>query len=213
MEVLSISLTRVSQATWDWISRGRVCIPPGLELSFQRFARPEKNVIGSVPSSLGALPIGLGAAHALVLPLADNEAFWIGLRGVSSSSQITLAVAVELENAELLDAISGKMWDAGRPSKLSISDTPLIAGIRRPDGQWKVFARKTSDSADSPCFRLLFKVNAECVNGGDQLTPTSATTRLVALNIVDYAAFVAETGQPPPNSLDLNAGYKGWRLP
>jgi hypothetical protein len=159
-------------------------------LSFQRFAWPVNGVVERAPSSLGALPVGIGAARELLLPLSHEECFWIGLGVSPGTPRITLAVAVELSNGEVLDAISGKSWGADQPSMVVVVETPRIEGIRRLDGRVGVFARETRRRADFNCVCLRFRVAAP---GG--------------------APFAAETGLTPPAPLDPDAGYKGWLLP
>ncbi|MEP6587183.1 MAG: hypothetical protein ABJA84_00300 [Polaromonas sp.] len=181
-------------------------------LSFQRFARPEAGVVDRAPASLGALPVGLGAAHELILPLADDECFWIGLSVTSATRPIALAVAVELRSRKILDAISGTNWDAGRPTWVIVPDTPRIDGIRRPDGRFEVLARETRDAADGLCVRIRLRIVAA---GGDDKSAAAPDAEIceVPLRLVDYATFAAETGTAPPAPLDPDAGYKGWRLP
>jgi|JI102314A2RNA_FD_contig_51_1895473_length_1903_multi_2_in_0_out_0_2 hypothetical protein len=196
----------------DWLIRGNVRIPPGLVLSFQRFAWPVNGVVDRAPSSLGALPVGIGAASELLLPLACDESFWVGLEVSSGAPAMALAVTVQLRNGEVLDVFSGSSWDAERPRMAIVGTTPRIEGIRRRDGRVAVFVRETHASTDIQCDHLRFRVTL--LDSDDSFAGTgAAAAREVQLRLVDYAAFAAETGLRSPNPLDQKAGYKGWLLP
>lgn len=181
-------------------------------LSFQRFAWPADGVVEHAPSSLGALPVGIGAARELLLPLAQEECFWIGLGANQGAPRIALAVAVELRNGKVLDAISGESWDADKPSTAAVEETRRIEGIRRRDGRIGVFARETRRHANFNCICLRFQADASV--GAHVIVGTrNSETHVVLLRLVDYGTFAAETGQTPPEPLDPDAGYKGWLLP
>src|SRR5258708_6730223 len=47
-------------------------------ISFQRYPRPPEGFICEIPASCGVLPLAL-AERVCLLPLADDEAFWIGV--------------------------------------------------------------------------------------------------------------------------------------
>lgn len=183
-------------------------------LSFQRFAWPVNGVVERAPSSLGALPVGIGAVRELLLPLAHEECFWIGLSVNPGAPRIALAVAVELRSGEVLDTISGESWDANQPSMMVVAETPRIEGIRRLDGRVGVFARETCGGADLNGVRLRFRVQVAAAGGANEdAGMRDAEAHEVPLRLVDYATFAAETGLTPPAPLDPEAGYKGWLLP
>ena len=192
----------MAEASAEWIARGEARLPPGLVVSVQRFAWPEGGVIARPPSSLGALPIGIGQPRDLVLPLAIDECFWIGWSLAPGASSLEVAVAVELGNGAVLDAFTGALFDEARPGTVRVPDTPRVEGIRRPDGRFDVFVRETHDDEGRPCRRVRLHVT------GGSIDPFA-----VAIRLLDYATFTAESGQPSPPPLDANAGYKGWRLP
>ena len=189
-------------ASAEWIARGEVRLPPGLVVSFQRFARPEGGMIERPPPSLGALPIGIGERRDLVLPLAVDECFWIGWSRASAANALNAAIAVEVVGGVVLDALTGEPFDEARPATFRVPDTPRVEGIRRPDGGFDVFVRETHDREGHRCRRLRLHV------AGGLPDPFA-----VAIRLLDYDAFTAESGQPPPPPLDANAGYKGWLLP
>ena len=177
-------------------------------MSFQRFARPENGVVAQVPTSLGALPVGLGAAKDLMIPVADGEAFWIGLSVADPSAQIELAVAVELSDGTILDAISGATWEKARCRTVIVPDVQRLVGIRHYADGFDVFTRTSTSDGLPPCAHLWFHVAVASSNDAQVGEPLR-----VALRLVDYATFQAETGLAAPATLDPDAAYKGWRLP
>jgi hypothetical protein len=190
------------EASAEWIARGEARLPPGLVVSFQRFAWPEGGVIARSPSSLGGLPIGIGKAGDLVLPLAIDECFWIGWSRAPGASVLDVAVAVELDDGVVIDAATGARFDEARAETVSVPGTPRVEGIRRPDGRFDVFVRETHHGEGHHCRRVRLHVT------GGPLDPFA-----VAIRLLDYATFAAESGQSPPPPLDVSSGYKGWRLP
>jgi hypothetical protein len=100
-----------------------------LLISFQRFVRPDDNVIDAVPSSLGALPV----AHcrgAFLLPLSQEEAFWVGVIFPASKP------AKKLE----LTALHAD----GRSTPAATLDGPgakFVPGLKRADGKSEAFSR------------------------------------------------------------------------
>lgn len=183
-------------------------IPPGLALSFQRFQWPEGGVVDRAPQSLGALPVGLGPARELLLPLAEDEGFWIGLGVEPQGKTLALAVAAELSSGTVLDALSGAEWNSDRPTMVVVADTPRIEGIARPDKRLQVLARKSGSEPGSGCVAVRLRMGAA--------TPGAARdgeAHEIRLRLVDYATYGRETGCPPPDPLDPDAGYKGWMLP
>jgi hypothetical protein len=202
----------------DRTGRGRLCLPLGLIVSFQRFACPGTGVVDRAPASLGALPIGRNAARELLLPLERNECFWIGLSVTPGTAPVALAVAVEQRGGRVLDAISGADWDANRPSTVTVPETLRVTGIRRPDGRLGVFARELADSTGHLCvrlrLRLRFRVARATAGGGaGPVSPVDGEAREAALRLVDYRTFATDTALAPPGPLNLDAGYKGWLLP
>lgn len=196
----------------QWVARGDLHLPSGLVLSFQRFAWPEGGAVALAPPSLGALPPGISKSGELLLPLARDECFWIGLSREPATARISFALAVELSNGETLDAISGTSWDADRPCSVVPGESARIPGIRRGDGQFSVFAREVSSRTHLVCVRLgLLLADEPGMTGPGASFATSP--REVDLRLVDYATFASESGLPPPKALNPEAGYQGWLLP
>lgn len=62
-------------------------------VSAQRFVQPATGVIGSLPTSLGVLPIAaMKPGHCFALPLAAGEAAWLGVLGPGEGLIITAHV-------------------------------------------------------------------------------------------------------------------------
>jgi len=197
----------------DWLLKGQeLLIVPGLRLSFQRFGWPEKGIVDRAPSSLGALAVGRTKNKELLLPLARAECMWIGLSVSPSAPKMLLAVAVELHNGQIIDALSGAAFDPNKPATVIVPDTPRVEGIRRRDGRLNVFAREAPDIDAPLCARVHFQVRAH--RGQDEFPrKRRSRARVVALRLVDYQTFASETGRRPPKPMDPDVGYKGWLLP
>ncbi len=168
--------------------------------SFQRFLRPTDGVVRDVPSSLGALPLGCSPSGDFLLPVADEEAFWIGLRSEGAGRRVGLDVDVVGRGPT--DALSGRPWREDAAQSVSIAHRLVIAGIRRADGSSWVFSR--SAAPPSPVSRSVRLVLFSNGNG---------VASSVAVVLTDYARFGRLTATSPPSPPDPDAGYKGWRLP
>ena len=169
-----------------------------MRVSFQRFEAPAGGLIAQAPSSLGALPVGQTDRDEWLLPLADGEAFWIGLNAEPAAE---LAVRADAQRDGALDALSGGRWDASAPQLMRVAAFLVVAGIRRADGQLWPFARRPQTDAAPACHAVALVVRNEHHEG------------TVEVRLVDYAEFSARTGRPPPAPLDPDAGYKGYLLP
>ena len=107
------------------ISLGQIVI------SFQRYARPCGDVIAAAPSSLGALPVARSKSDFL-LPLALDEAFWIGVIPAAAFAHGDLALR------------ASRLGKA--PSLLSMhpaAQAAIVPGFVREDGRFDVFCRFT----------------------------------------------------------------------
>jgi hypothetical protein len=178
-----------------WSTSWALPVSSGLALTFQRFPRPASGVVAQIPSSLGALPVGVNPKGKYLLPVADDEAFWIGLG--ESNAGTTVAILIELADGRLVDAISGEPWSVAKPHTVTVPEQRWIEGIPRPDGQLNVFSRARTPMGMA-CRALRFFIGS---------APAAQ------LDLVDYATFTRRTGLPAPHPLDPDAGYKGWRLP
>jgi hypothetical protein len=199
------------------IEPGGLRVPSGLSVSFQRYPRPDGNIIIEAPPSLGALPVGMDQNGNFVLPVADNEAFWIGLDPLAIESQIWLSVGIDVAGLGVLDPISGEIWACGKQSVIKVLKTGWINGIRRPDGRFDSFTRISADKKHYWCKELMFYILTERPENKVpvQPSPSSVCNSKCRFHIVmvDYETFTKRCGQKPPAPLDLEAGYRGWRLP
>ena len=102
-----------------------------LLISFQRFALPPTCVVEDVPSSLGALPVAW-TPDCFLLPVADDEAFWIG---------VIFPAATDM-GALVLESFSS---DGERTLRATVEPArnAILAGIVRPDGKIKTFCRRS----------------------------------------------------------------------
>lgn len=187
-------------------SPGRLELGRGVILTFQRFFYPAGGSVDQPPASLGALPVGRNALGAWLLPLADDECFWIGMSENRELAPAMLAVRAELGDAALLDALTGQPWDARHAGELALPGTAWLAGLRQPGSGplWTVFSNSSLVPAAQRCISLTFRLRARGDHGAGIAT---------RLELVNYARFFSETGIRPPAPMEADAAYKGWRLP
>ncbi|HEX7634193.1 MAG TPA: hypothetical protein VF427_02795 [Noviherbaspirillum sp.] len=104
-----------------------------LLVSFQRFALPPAGVVESAPSSLGALPVArMPEPDCFLLPVADDEAFWIG---------VIFPAATEM-GALVLESFSPE-GERTLMATVEPSRNAIIAGIVQPDGKIRTFCRRS----------------------------------------------------------------------
>ena len=187
------------------ITPGGLMIPPALHVSFQRYARPPENVITKAPSSLGALPVGIAQSGNLVLPLAPDEAFWIGLEVTQADAHMHLAVRFQSPGEPALDALSGETSSDARARRVAVPPHQRIDGIALAASGFRSFAR-TVHAREDGATALLELVTTHGVDHEARSHPT----RVV---IVDYLTFETMTGRTRPAPLDPGAKYQGWLLP
>lgn len=160
-----------------------------LVVSFQRYALPGTGLIeGELPASLGALPLA-AVGRRFVLPVAAGEAFWIGLSVEARASLQLRLLPVPLEGR-------------GVEERFAVPRFRVIPGWRR-DGDASLRAFTRAGPAASMSLTEL-RLSAEA----GKYPPATAT-----IELVDYPDFAALSGQPAPEQLDPEAGYKGHLLP
>lgn len=134
-------------------------------------------------------PRSLGAlpvargAGLFCLPLGEQEAFWLGLLWNNKEDRADLSI-------DATDAAGGS---AAVNSAQGCTD-PVLLGLLRPDGRFNALCPPN-------CVRLSVRFGSGAAN---------ATAVVLVVTPVRYALL---TGKQPPATLDLDAGYKGWRLP
>jgi hypothetical protein len=164
-----------------------------LAVSFQRFRRHNSGKVTEAPSSLGALPVAaVGNGHFL-LPLADDEAFWIGL---SADEGGTFSVSIDVQSRD------GQV-KLVTPVPVHIPPDCWLAGLPRDRG-YDVFSRG-NDKAKT-AIAILSMTARMTVGSADVM-------RIAEVELVDYATFTERTDRAAPEGLDPDAGYKGYRLP
>lgn len=167
-----------------------------LAVSFQRFATPADGIIDDLPRSLGALPVAAAGEGTLLVPLADDEAFWIGLSTPRAGTRAEISASVLLADGRVR-----------REATILVTAASRLPGMRREDGRFDAFTRAATSA--SPGVRAVTLACRIGRRGG------RAPARVVAATVwlADPATFRVRTGQSPPAPLDAEAGYGGWRLP
>src|ERR1051325_11801929 len=122
-----------------------------LLISFQRFVRPDDNLVDGIPPSLGALPLAY-CRGAFLLPLAEEEAFWVGvifpasktaksleLTALHSDGRSTPAATLQGPGTKFVDGLKERTGNLRRcvgPGvsgfALCLGSTPLIFGWLTP---------------------------------------------------------------------------------
>lgn len=177
-----------------WIRGGDIQTPAGLRLSFQRYARStDGQVPRPLPSSLGALPVAWGHDGMFLLPLADDEACWIGLQANAAG----LSLRVE------------PTAPAGAPLAPVECDVPAfgarVEGCMDAQGRVMSFARNIAGpQGPQGGASLACSVRRETATGhGCTFT----------LRLVDPATWALQSGRPAPAPFDVAHGYRGYLLP
>ena len=104
----------------------------GLLLSFQRYACPADGIVLELPTSLGALPVGAGA-EGFLLPLAEAEAFWIGVMGGGAPANSRPLAIAGIDRTGVALPIASITSEADA----------FLPGYPRPDGRWGALSRGT----------------------------------------------------------------------
>lgn len=129
-------------------------LPPGLHLSFQRYAAPPGgHAPERVPASLGLLPVG-EADGELLLPLAEGEAFWIGLE---AAWPVRLVLAVDggrlalerlVAGADRIAGVEGLAFSRAGVGSLRLATDEAEATLRLVD--YGEFTARTGRAAPAP---------------------------------------------------------------
>ncbi|OEO33171.1 hypothetical protein VW23_007900 [Devosia insulae DS-56] len=160
-----------------------------LVVSFQRFVLPAAGLPeGDPPQSLGALPVAM-VERRFVLPVDADEAFWIGLWDEAG-------MALRLR----LTPVPGDGY--GVKEQFLLPHALTIPGWRREGEAGLLPFTRTGPAASVSLARLLLIAEV------GHYAPAGATVELV-----DYPTYATLSGQPAPDKLDPEAGYKGYLLP
>jgi hypothetical protein len=188
-----------------------------LRVSFQRYPSPADGDTGpEPPRSWGALPIVLRAPGACLVPLAANEALWLGLSPARQSLIVAVTIAapgstplqVEVPPIQALDLISTAT--GLRPL------TRANLGMRAMLGLTAVPARRTT--ASEPARDRLRPLHSPSPSGAKEPLLARGSWHFdrrteLKVEFVEPEIFTAETGQPAPPPLDPSTVYRGWYLP
>src|SRR5262245_46019293 len=116
--------------TWGkdrWTKTSEGLLIASLVVSFQRFVRDESGEATAGQRSLGALPIAQAAADMFLLPVDDDEAFWIGI--VSGDNRpMALAIAAERDDAVVVDVVRGGAWNESAPGWHTVPPVQPVMG-------------------------------------------------------------------------------------
>jgi hypothetical protein len=191
------------------ICPGGLLLPPGLLVSFQRYQCPPDGIIAKAPSSLGVLPLGFDDHRNLLLPLGDDEAFWIGFSFPVPVQSFWLAVKALTSNGDERDAIGGGFWHQDQPKAVRFPGTQRLDGLLRGDGCFDALFRYTSTNRRY----FLKELHVKLCDSKTRKPVVGSAFDGVLLHLESYASFSRLTGHPPPEPLDPTAGYGGWYLP
>lgn len=144
------------------------------------------------PQSLGALPVARAIGDKLLLPLADDEAFWIGVSSEDDSPFTILVRAFAPSGGEY------KLGHGGR------AVPPFFRIDGTANGDTMTALCRTDAEGQAVIEKLLI---AGCSAG------QAARVRTATILLVDYATFSAASSREAPESIDPDAGYDGQLLP
>ena len=181
-----------------------MCLSSRLLASFQRFARPASGAVGRAPPSLGALPVGTTEHGEFVLPIEEDEAFWVGVSATQSGPGERVGLGAVVRDGRIFDAVLGGACGPHGPcTRTTVPPSAVVPGIRQAtgSGSW-VFARAVPEGSPAPACR------AVCIRAKN----AEGRGAVAYLRLASYEEFVALTGLVRPEPLNPNYGYKGWRL-
>jgi hypothetical protein len=176
-----------------------------------------------------------------MLPLAREEAVWLGLSRCHNSIPVLLFAAVSTFEQGTVNVMSGRDWSEDSVSHIIVQNTSAIDGIYHSKGTVWALTRCAPRLESPSCEAIhliiapprreraiklsdpLLAIGASKTKSRTSLDPTIPPDQAhlwtlercaqVSIKFVDYSTFAEATGTPPPPPLDLAAGYGGWRLP
>jgi hypothetical protein len=219
------------------IEPGWLRLGPFLRVSFQRYPRPASGILDAPPSTWGALPIGARKGE-LVVPLADDEALWLGLSVVRPEVVVAFRVAAAAE-AEL-DAVTGAPWSdelqENPPNYVPVPPMRSIDGVQQ--GQAIVPFARTLAAAGGFSALYMVAIPSRRIDAGSRSagtrplrvpasggrSPSAAPepghgpwhlerSARAHVTFAPYDAFERKTGRARPPPLSGQSIYRGWRLP
>jgi hypothetical protein len=192
----------ISTPNWSaWL--GGIRLANEIEVSFQRYIKPETETMFDVPPSLGALAVAEIGRNTFLLPLHDGEAFWIS----ADRQQLpawSFSMTVVLADDTTYDLLSSRPAAKTGGSEWWVPPIRMIAGLAADDGSIRPLFR-SSDPASGAVRRLLVQSN-----GADR---ASHQATVAEFHTVDPFEFSTRTGLPAHDPPDPTHAYQGYRLP
>jgi hypothetical protein len=108
-------------------------------VSFQRFPLPLSATVDHAPPSYGALPVA-PAPSGFLLPLAQGEAFWIGILMSSDTRPASVVVRARRQDGQWIDVAGTKE-----------SSITVVTGEMQPDMTFKVFSLQSTSAISVEC--------------------------------------------------------------
>ena len=173
-----------------------------MRVSFQRCAIPAEGIHRTPVRSLGMLPVARDQEGTFCVPIAENEAFWLGVSMEKTGGPFRLFA--QMRNKHRLNVYSGRPAAADEDSAFDFSGFGAIYGILRDAESWWSF-RRVAEEPMRACEWLIF---AEPTS-----PPVEKALMEASVLLVSYETYTQRTHQPPPAPLDPSAGYGGWLLP
>ncbi|MFC0804621.1 MULTISPECIES: hypothetical protein [Sinorhizobium] len=102
-----------------------------LTFSFQRYRLPATGLVDKLPTSLGTLPL-FGAQANVSLPVAEDEAFWIGVFGRNPNTTLSCTAILRDGRVVMLqqdDSIMGIQTPTGQFASLTRVATAVGPGV------------------------------------------------------------------------------------
>jgi len=214
-----------------------------LRISFQRCPVPSAGYVEAPRSSWGALPVGEDHEGRPIVPLYDDETMWLGLEPIRASVPVILRISVETSSGLILNALTGATpplptHEVG----MVLQAMSSLEGIARAGGGWWPFARAARGGSPSvtelrltavPSRRRTPRPKAKLtlpLHAAEGRPRTDSPFRItlarmdprqwemdrgitVQVQLVAPRTYMSSTGQPPPEPLDPESTYGGWRLP
>jgi hypothetical protein len=174
-----------------------------LRVSFQ--------LLGGVQAATGA-PVNLGAvrlgerkrsrAREVLLPLRENDTFWVGLE---AEGDAVVAVRVVVQEPQSLDAVTGE-----HPLPRLVHTPANCVTVPPAYGVFEIANRGPFDARRAARFKVT-GTPSRAARGRRAWKDAQAVS--ASVRVVSYEMFEQLTGIPPGTPLNESGAYQGWRLP
>lgn len=183
------------------IERGGVRLDESTHLSFQRYPEHEFRTGSTAPTSHGALPVGLSRQNQPLVPMAEGEALWIGLRSLDSAHAVGISATFGLRRGDVLTKHNSSI-EVEVPARVS-----AVTIIWRIDAAGKMQSpilfrsRQGNDECDFIDIALHSQRNIRDL------------TSIFHFQFCSYDHFTRATGIAAPPPLQEMTSYRRWLLP